>query len=205
YGGNGGTRPYPLDANTRPDGMFPTTGPGSKPAANQVGVRLDHVTDGTSNTLLLGERQVGDAGLDTYQQPQTMGIIVPAPNPPLQPVAAYARWYPFPASAPDAPAGTAAGGLFSSQSGVGMSNPSHWEPPPPPVPPILIPTPPPPVDGAALAAQYRARLGAYGSYHVGGANVALADGSVRFLRTTTTPPALAALTTRAGGEAPVAE
>jgi prepilin-type N-terminal cleavage/methylation domain-containing protein len=77
YGGNGGTRPYPLDAKTQPDGMFPTTGPGSKPAANQVGVRLDHVSDGTSNTLLLGERQVGDAGLDTYQQPQSMGIVVP--------------------------------------------------------------------------------------------------------------------------------
>jgi len=185
--------------------MFHTTGPGSKPAANQVGVRFADVLDGTSNTLLLGERQVGDPGLDTYQQPQTMGIITPAPNPPLQSVAAYARWYPFPASAPDAPGGTAAGGLFSSQAGVGMMNPSHWEPPPPPVPPIMIPTPPPPVDGAALAAQYRARLGAYGSYHTGGANAALADGSVRFLRTSTTAPALVALTTRAGGEPPVAE
>ena len=205
YGGNGGTRPYPLDANTKADGMFPTTGPGSKPAANQLGVRFTDVVDGTSNTILLGERQVGDAGLDTYQQPQSMGIITPAPNPPLQPIAAYARWYAFPASAPDAPGNTAAGGLFSSQAAVGMSNPSHWEPPPPPVPPVVIPTPPPPVNGTTLAAEYRARLGAYGSYHSGGANVALGDGSLRFLRTTTTAAALAALTTRAGGEPPVAE
>jgi len=61
------------------------------------------------------------------------------------------------------------------------------------------------VNGTVLTAEYRARLGAYGSYHVGGANVALGDGSLRFLRTTTTAPALAALTTRAGGEVPVAE
>ncbi|QDU23167.1 DUF1559 family PulG-like putative transporter [Urbifossiella limnaea] len=205
YGGNGGTRPYPLDANTKTDGMFHSTGPGSKPAANQVGVRFGDVLDGTSNTLLLGERQVGDAGLDTYQQPQSMGIIMPPPTPPLQPVAAYARWYPFPASTPDAPAGTAAGGLFASGAAVGMSNPSHWEPPPPPVPPIVIPTPPPPVNGTQLAAEYRARLGAYGSYHTGGANVALGDGSVRFLRATTSAAALLALTTRAGGELPVSE
>jgi hypothetical protein len=35
--------------------------------------------------------------------------------------------------------------------------------------------------------------------------VALADGSLRFLRTTTSPAALAALTTRAGGEPAVGE
>ena len=38
------------------------------------------------------------------------------------------------------------------------------------------------------------------SQHPGGVNVLLADGSVRFLKQTTSPPALAALCTRAGGE-----
>ncbi len=203
YGGNGGTRPWPLDALTKADGMFPTAGPMSKPAPNQTGVRLDHVTDGTSNTLLLGERQVGDAGLDSYLNAPS-GVVTPPPTPPLRSVAAYARWYPFPASAPEPAAGNAAGGLFSSQASVGLMNPSHWEPPPAPPPPAPAPTPPP-VDSGPLAEQYRARLGAYGSYHVGGANVAMADGSLRFLRSTTSAPALAALTTRAGGEPGVTE
>ncbi len=200
YGGNGGTRPFPLDANTRADGMFPTTGPASKPAANQSGVRLDHVTDGTSNTILLGERQVGDPGLDSYMSAPA-GVITPTPDPPLRPVATFARWYPVPAAPPEAAGGNAAGSLFSSQATVGLSNPSHWEPPPPPVPPAPpIPTPPPPVPWGPLADQIRARLGAYGSFHTGLANIALADGSVRSLRTTVTLTALTALTTRAGGE-----
>jgi prepilin-type processing-associated H-X9-DG protein len=47
---------------------------------------------------------------------------------------------------------------------------------------------------------YYARLGAYGSYHSGGLNVALTDGSVRFLKDTTTQGVMAILSTRAGGE-----
>jgi prepilin-type N-terminal cleavage/methylation domain-containing protein/prepilin-type processing-associated H-X9-DG protein len=43
------------------------------------------------------------------------------------------------------------------------------------------------------------QFGVY-SFHPGGANVAFADGSVRMLTTATTPTALAALVTRAGGE-----
>jgi len=43
------------------------------------------------------------------------------------------------------------------------------------------------------------QFGVY-SFHPGGANVAFADGSVRMLATATTPTALAALVTRAGGE-----
>ena len=45
-----------------------------------------------------------------------------------------------------------------------------------------------------------ARLGAYGSFHSGGANFCLADGSVRFLRDSTDWVILQSLTTRAGGE-----
>jgi prepilin-type processing-associated H-X9-DG protein len=39
------------------------------------------------------------------------------------------------------------------------------------------------------------------AFHSGGANVALADGSVRFLRESVSVRTLAALATRAGGEA----
>ncbi|HEX4612775.1 MAG TPA: DUF1559 domain-containing protein [Urbifossiella sp.] len=201
YGGNGGTKPYPLDATTRPDGMFPTTGPASQPAANQVGIRLEHVTDGTSNTILLGERQVGDVGLDSYLNAPA-GTVAPPLVPPQRATALYARWYPIPSAAPEPMGGNAAGGLFSSQALVGYANPSFWLPPPAPPPPLPAPTPPS-VPSGPVAEQLRFRLGAYGSYHVGGANVALSDGSIRFLRTTTTLAALTALTTRAGGEVSV--
>jgi prepilin-type processing-associated H-X9-DG protein len=40
----------------------------------------------------------------------------------------------------------------------------------------------------------------FGSYHPGGANFAFCDGSVKFLKSTTDPRVLSALSTRAGGE-----
>jgi prepilin-type N-terminal cleavage/methylation domain-containing protein/prepilin-type processing-associated H-X9-DG protein len=46
----------------------------------------------------------------------------------------------------------------------------------------------------------RMKLSSMSSAHSGGANVAMADGSVRFLRDSTTQPVLWALATRAGGE-----
>lgn len=46
----------------------------------------------------------------------------------------------------------------------------------------------------------RMKLSSMSSAHTGGANVAMADGSVRFLRDSTTQPILWALATRAGGE-----
>jgi prepilin-type N-terminal cleavage/methylation domain-containing protein/prepilin-type processing-associated H-X9-DG protein len=53
--------------------------------------------------------------------------------------------------------------------------------------------------GTACAINCSNQFGVY-SFHPGGANVAFADGSVRMLTSATTPTALAALVTRAGGE-----
>jgi prepilin-type N-terminal cleavage/methylation domain-containing protein/prepilin-type processing-associated H-X9-DG protein len=65
YGGNGGSRSVdPSAAST--DGIFHVTGPASQPAPNQAPVRLGAVTDGTSNTLLFGERSHRDPNYDSF-------------------------------------------------------------------------------------------------------------------------------------------
>lgn len=188
YGGNGGTIPFP-PAISPCDGVFFTTGPGSLPRRNQTGVTLLGITDGTSNTLFLGERQVGDTALDSW----LAAPITPAPDPPIQPEANYMVWAP-PYNE------NSAGGLLGSMTTINYRHGEVWTPPPPPLPgqPII---PPPPVPWApSLNWKWWARLSAFGSYHSNGVNVALADGSVRFLQASTPLATLQALSTRAGGE-----
>ncbi|HZU38971.1 MAG TPA: H-X9-DG-CTERM domain-containing protein [Gemmataceae bacterium] len=62
-----------------------------------------------------------------------------------------------------------------------------------------IPTNPPPT-GAARSLAFNKRLLGYSSNHAGGANIAFADGSVRFLSDNLSLITLQALATRAGGE-----
>jgi prepilin-type N-terminal cleavage/methylation domain-containing protein len=187
YGGNGGTKAFPAPQATL-DGMFHMTGPGSQPAPNQRGVTLLAVTDGASNTILFGERVVGDPGMDSYLK----APLTPDPDPPIQASTGYCVWAPPPG--PNGP-----GGLLSAQATVNARFPSEYIPPPPPPPP-LPPTPPPPVPWGPLSAAWWARLGAYGAYHPAGPNVALVDGSVRTLSVSTPLATLRALSTRAGGE-----
>ncbi|MBP3959488.1 DUF1559 domain-containing protein [Gemmata sp. G18] len=195
YGGNGGTLVFP-PARATLDGMFHTTGPLSEPRANQTGVRLTDVTDGTASTLLFGERVIGDPALDSYLDAPP-GVITPAPAPPIHSSAAYCLWAP-------APGPNAAAGLLSSETAIGYRHGTVWTPPPPilglpgfPPPP---PTPPPPVPWDGLKLQWWARLGAYGSLHNGGANATFADGSVRFLNDSTALLVLRGFGTRNGGE-----
>ncbi len=188
YGGNGGTKTMPLLLATT-DGMFHTTGSLSLPQANQAGVNFLAVADGLSNTILFGERIVGDGGLDSFFQAPLTGAPT---NPSIQSEAAYCRWAP-----PNDL--NAAGALVSAQAPINMRNAISWAPPPVPPPP-LPPVPPPPVPWASISAQWYARLGAYGSFHIDGANAAMGDGSVRFLKTSTSAQTLTALSTRNGGE-----
>jgi len=191
YGGNGGTIVFPAAAATL-DGIFSTTGPLSQPNANQTGVNILAITDGTSNTILFGERVVGDVALDSFLNAPA-GVITPTPTPPLQSSAAYSLWAPPPGP-------TACAALLAGQVVINYRQPYGWSPPPPPPLPNLPPTPPPPVPWGQLGPLWAARLGAYGSYHTGGANFAMADGSVRFLSASTPVGTLNALSTRAGNE-----
>ncbi len=187
YGGNGGTRPFP-PAMSPCDGMFSTTGPGSLPQAGRSGVAITEVSDGASNTLLFAERVVGDDNLDTF-------LAAPfdtPPTPAIQSTGIYMVWAPPPGP-------NAAGGLIGSTASLNYRHGSRWAPPPPPPPP-MIPPPPPKEQWKVIGPQWWARLGAMGSYHSGGVNVTLADGSVRFLRDTTSAQTLQALSTRMGFE-----
>ncbi|MBX9582592.1 MAG: DUF1559 domain-containing protein, partial [Gemmataceae bacterium] len=111
YGGNGGSKPHPLD-EAKADGMFHSTGPGSKPKANQSGVRLVGVKDGTSNTILFGERVVGDPNLDSYLD----APLDPMPSPMPQGAAPYSVWAP-----PQGPHVT--GALLHGQMPIGYTHP----------------------------------------------------------------------------------
>ena len=74
YGGNGGTggtcyRFYNYCNNIVPqiaNGMFFETGPYSAPVAGQTPLNFANVTDGTSNTLLFGERSHYDPVFDAW-------------------------------------------------------------------------------------------------------------------------------------------
>ena len=187
YGGNGGTRPFP-PAQSPCDGVFFTTGPGSLPRPNQAGVTILGITDGTSNTLLLGERVVGDSALDSWMA----APIKPAPDPWIQSESSYMVWAP-PRNE------NSAGSLLGGMATINYRHGSVWTPPPPPLP-GFPPIPPPDVPWFPLNWQWWMRLGAYGSYHSGGINVAMADGSVRFMRDGTPLATLQILSTRAGGE-----
>jgi prepilin-type N-terminal cleavage/methylation domain-containing protein/prepilin-type processing-associated H-X9-DG protein len=193
YGGNGGTRPFP-PALSPCDGMFFTTGPASLPRYGQTGVQLLHIGDGATNTLLFGERVIGDANLDTflaaaaYPEP----VFDATPTPPLQPSANYAVWAPPPGP-------NAAGGLLGSTTMINHRHGPSWSAPVSPFP-NAPPPKPETIYWSSFGPQWWGRLGAMGSYHSGGVNVALADGSVRFLSESTSWRVLHDLSTRSGGE-----
>jgi prepilin-type N-terminal cleavage/methylation domain-containing protein/prepilin-type processing-associated H-X9-DG protein len=161
YGGNGGSRSFGPPGPSR-DGVF----------HQRSQVRLADISDGTSSTLLLGERSHRDPIFDAICQEYDPGS---------GPLASWGYW----ASAPFAE---------GSQGDVllGASVPINWR-----VPPEAWATAADPNDPWPW---WTDRLNAFGSHHSGGANFAFADGSVRFVRDSIALRELQALSTRAGGE-----
>jgi prepilin-type processing-associated H-X9-DG protein len=191
YGGNGGTRPFPPSLSSC-DGVFFITGPASEPKTGQAGVTMLAITDGTSNTLLLGEKILGDPNLDSYFGALLAGVITPTPDPPIQPEATYSIWAPPPGI-------NASAGMIGSTVTIDYQQALGWSPPIQPPPPAS-PIPPPPVPWGTLGPLWWARLGAMGSYHSNGVNVAMVDGSVRFVSTSMSLETLQIVSTRQGGE-----
>ena len=172
YGGNAGTQSHPFAAVTS-DGIFFYTGPAA-PTFNQV--RIAGVTDGLSNTLFFGERNHFDPNYDTFSPPgwtffsQTMGM--------------WGWW------------ASSSGGYGLSDVAESTYSPINYKVP------IAYGSP-----GASGLSQSEftaiyetPRVCSFGSQHPGGANFAMADGSVRFIKESISQQMYRALGTRAGGE-----
>jgi prepilin-type processing-associated H-X9-DG protein len=157
-------------ANLSSDGIFHATGPAA-PTFPQVGPA--DVRDGLSNTFFYGERDHTDANYDSFFP---VGWVT-------EPMSMWGWWAP-------------SGGNFGL-SDVTMSTYS----------PINFrvgfdyASRPASIGSAAGFADHDARrVCAFGSKHPGGANFAMTDGSVRFVKQTIDPAAYRALGTRSGGE-----
>jgi len=175
YGGNAGTRSYHPDSGfLKTDGVFFGVGPGSQPRPNQRPVRLTDIKDGTSNTLLFGERSRRDPNYNSFAE---QGWDWPFRY--------YGNW-----------CGTSRKALshftLSSYSPINYRLPFSYE---------SRAGASPPADSAADFKYYiDLRVCAFGSSHPGGASFALADGSVRFLSESIPLVTLRALSTRQTGE-----
>ena len=119
-------------------------------------------------------------GERSHREPRwrSMGFTLPA----QQDFAVYARWY--------------TGGVFTGRQPHEAINYAL---------PEWVEANPPRPGSPAWNDLYHKRLLAYGSGHPGGCNLAMADGSVRFVGESVTLTALHALSTRAGGEVVTSE
>lgn len=176
YGGNGGTRSYYPDHATA-DGVFHTTGPASQPVANQLPVTLSQIHDGTSHTLLFGERRHFDANYASFAEMHW-----------TESLAYLGRW-------------AAIGGrkriadvTMSAFAPLNYRLPFDYERRSEATPPLNSSR-----DFAIFEDQ---RKCAFGSEHAGGANFAFADGSARFLADPISQAVLTAMCTRAGEFSP---
>jgi prepilin-type N-terminal cleavage/methylation domain-containing protein/prepilin-type processing-associated H-X9-DG protein len=161
YGGNAGKRSFPGPVRLTRDGIFWW----------DSSVGLKDVTDGTSNTLLFGERSRVDPEFDRDAQ---------AVNSPFYPLGKQGKW----AAVYATEGGSLPERLLSTPVPI-----NYRVPPDLPVEEFQGPT----------GAQNN-RLCAFGSGHPGGANFAFVDGSVRFVSESMPVEVLQALSTRAGGE-----
>ncbi|HVJ86138.1 MAG TPA: DUF1559 domain-containing protein [Caulifigura sp.] len=175
YRANGGSRPIFATSSTN-DGLFMCIGFSARKAASApVGstVKIGEATDGTSNTIAFGEHHLFDPNFDTF----TAAGWNSGDN-----ISGWCRWYP---AGGDAGLGNLMCGAFAP---VGYMTP--WK----------HGAPGAPTSSSAWFTFQDMRLNAIGSAHTGGANVTLADGSVRFLSNSLSQTILTYLCQRSDGQ-----
>jgi len=160
YGGNGGTQSFDPAVATN-DGIFFVIGPGSQTAPNGQAIRSTDVTDGLANTALFGERSHTDINQDSF----ATGFGASTALNYMGQIGWWAN------SAGRLAAGDVTLSAFAPVNyQIPKAYPNRW---------TMIP---PGGDLSSYLANYYAkRVCAFGSNHPGGANFALADGSVRFV------------------------
>jgi prepilin-type N-terminal cleavage/methylation domain-containing protein/prepilin-type processing-associated H-X9-DG protein len=152
------------------DGIFFYTGPAA-PGFNQV--RISAVTDGLSNTLFFGERCHFDPNYDTFA---AVGWTFFS-----QTMGMWGWW------------ASSSGGYGLSDVAESTYSPINYV--------VGVSYGNPNVTQSNFTTTYEyPRVNAFGSLHPGGANFAMCDGSVRFIKSTIAQPIYQALGTRAGGE-----
>ncbi|MFN0198395.1 MAG: DUF1559 domain-containing protein [Planctomycetaceae bacterium] len=171
YGGNGGTQSHP-PANIAGTGMFASTGPA---APTHPLVRVRDVTDGLSNTLLMGERSHTDRNYDTFFANAFANNLI----------GGWGHWAP-------------SGGQFglsdvsmSSFASINYKLPFDFANKPGSITDLTT---------FESSSQAILRVNAFGSMHVGGAIFALGDGSCKFLTENIDQQVLVSLSTKSGGE-----
>jgi prepilin-type N-terminal cleavage/methylation domain-containing protein/prepilin-type processing-associated H-X9-DG protein len=155
YGGNGGSRSYDPAAAAN-DGIFFVIGPGSQTAPNGKAIRMADVFDGLSTTALFGERTHQD-----YWNDLAAATVTAPSGQFVNPMEKIGYWA-------DSGGRLAAGDVtMSAFAPINYKVPAN-----------------PPMNYAAFFPLNELRVNAFGSQHGGGANFAVADGSVRFVRDT---------------------
>ena len=136
-------------------------------------MRIAGVTDGLSNTLFFGERNHFDPNYDSFAPPGWTFFS--------QTMGMWGWW------------ASSSGGYGLSDVAESTYSPINY------VVPIGYGNPN--VTQTTFTTTYEyPRVNAFGSLHPGGANFAMVDGSVRFLKSSIAQPVYHALGTRAGGE-----
>ena len=185
YGGNSGICNFPLEKGSM-DGPFPVFDDTPEKRAKQSPTSIAQALDGTSNTILFGEKNPGDPNWNSWEQ----ATIDPPPPFALGSFAVYEVW----AGIGQFPPAQVTGSAWST---LNYSVPRPYIPPPPV---MGVPQPPPKIPWSTIQGDMEARVGAWGSSHTGVVQFAFMDGSVRSIQTATTLPVLRALSTMAGGE-----
>ena len=175
YRANGGSRPFFATSSTN-DGMFMCTGTQARRATNAplgIQVRVSQVADGQSKTILFGEGAHRDINFNTFTAAGWNSGST---------ISTWSRWYP---AGGDNGLGNLLCGAFAP---INYTTPfAHGEPGAP-------------TSQAAWFVFQDQRLSAIGSLHPGGANVCMADGSVRFLSETLPQVTLSRMCTRDDGQ-----